>query len=250
MCVVAGMCFALDPAATTIIPPIPEPIPCPCDESTWHAVTESEWRAARRIDSTTGSVDMWTLVKGVIHDGQIPDGCGRVNAFTLLAVIGALQCTICTRQRLTLDLSNSCDAAYVSKMEQALATWEGLWRRHPRAEQSSTRLDDPLLNDCLSMLGSAYYHLYVGEELVALKRIAEHPDCGLALPKCENRSQALKVIKYASNSWLVRAKIGVQYLSKTEGLDLGSQALSAVYENGESPAPSDAKGADNAFQRS
>lgn len=225
------MCLAFDPCSSAIIPPIPIPIQCPCDESTWHAVSEVEWKAALCMDNTTGSVDLWNLSKAIFH-GQTPDNCGRISAFTLLGLAGIFLASICTRLRLSLDIYDSSDPAYVSQTEAALATWEGFWRRHPRAEQSMTRLDDPLLNDSLCLIGSAYYHLYVGHELVTLKRIAENPYSGLKLPAYKDRSQAHRVIKYAANSWLVRAKIGVTYLSKAGGLDLGSQGLSAIYESG------------------
>ncbi|KAJ9606189.1 hypothetical protein H2200_009150 [Cladophialophora chaetospira] len=230
MFVVSAMCFALDPSVMTILPPMSEPVACPCDESIWHAVSETEWRAAGRLESPSATMDLWTLAKA-IHNGRLPDGCGKISAFSLLAVISGQLCTICSKERLTLDIYESSDLLYISRSEQALAGWERLWRKHPRAEQSLTRLDDPLLNDCLSMLCSAYAHLYVGDELVTLKRIAENPNCGLALPQCKNWTQSLKVIRYAANSWLVRAKIGVRYLSKTKGLELGPQALSAVYES-------------------
>jgi hypothetical protein len=233
MFVISATFFALDPSTMTILPPMSEPIACPCDESTWHAVSESEWKAARRLEHQSNSLDLWNLAKA-LHHGQLPENCGRISAFTLLALISGQLCSICSRERLTLDIYDSSDSSYVARTERILASWERLWRRHPRAEQSLTRLDDPLLNDCLSMLCSAYSHLYVGSELVILKRIAEHPARGLDLPKHKHGNQALKVIKYLANSWLVRAKIGVKYLSKSRGLEHGPQALSAIYESGKS----------------
>lgn len=230
MFVVSATCYSLDPVTLTVLPPIPEPISCPSDEMTWHTTSETEWKATHRSSLSNHSVDLWSLAKG-LHLGQIPEACGRISAFTLLALISGQLCGICTRERLSLDIYES-DSSYISRGEQALSIWEGLWRKHPRAEQSLTRLDDPLLNDCLSMLCSAYCHLYVGDELVTLRRIAENPNCGLEIPQCKNYGQALKVIKYAANSWLVRAKMGARYLRKTRGLEFGPQALVAVYESG------------------
>ncbi|KEF59861.1 uncharacterized protein A1O9_04709 [Exophiala aquamarina CBS 119918] len=230
MFVVSATCFSLDPLTLTVLPPMPEPISCPSDETIWHATSETEWKAAYRIGFNHNSVDLWSLAKA-LHRGQFPEICGRISAFTLLAFISGQLCTICTRERLRIDIHESSDSSYIFKGEQALSIWEGLWRKHPRAEQSLTRLDDPLLNDCLSMLCSAYYHLYVGDELVVLRRIAENPDCGLEVPHCKDYGRSLKVIKYAANSWLVRAKIGVRYLRKTRGLEFGPQALAAVYES-------------------
>lgn len=165
--------------------------------------------------------------------GNVPENYTRISAFTLLAIIGGFLTNITTRQRLHLDWHESSQPEYVSDIEKGLATWEGLWRRHPRAERSSQRLDHPLLNDCLSLLGSAYYHLYLGDELYALKKIAEDPYSSLSIPQCSDRGRAHKVIRYAANSWLVRAKLGITYLTKTGGVQLGSQALITAYETGE-----------------
>jgi hypothetical protein len=162
----------------------------------------------------------------------MPECCNQVSAFTLFAVIGAILATICTKQRLSLNTYDAFNTEHGHEMERALATWEELWRRHPRAERNMTRLDHPLLNDCLSLLGSAYYHLYLGGELYTLKKIADNPQCGLDMPTCKDRSRAYKVIKFAANSWLVRAKLGITYLNKTGGLALGSQALITAYESG------------------
>jgi hypothetical protein len=211
----------------TVLPPMSVPIACPSDESVWHSLSDHEWRTVKRAQ--TGSLDLWTLAT-TIQNGQSPRDCERISAFSLLAVISGQLCTICSRERLYLDIYDTYDATYIARGEQALTIFERLWRRHPRAEQSLTRLDDPLLNDCLSMLCSAYAHLYVGTELVTLKRIAEDPSCSLELPKCKNLLQTLKVVKYAANSWLVRAKIGIRYMSRAQGIELGPQALSAVYE--------------------
>lgn len=226
------MCLALEPMAMSVVPPVPEWIPCPADETVWHALSESEWKLARQRQDTAKQLDLWSLSKS-IFEGMIPVDCGRISALTLLAIIAAFLSSVSTMQRMSMDIYNPCDSNYISKIERALSTWKELWLRHPRAEQSMTHLDDPLLNDCLSLLGSAYYHLYAGEELVTLKRIAKDPNCGLSLPAYKDRSEAHKIIKYAANSWLVRSKLGVRYLSKTKSLDLGAQALFNSYETGE-----------------
>lgn len=188
---------------------------------------------ARKGDSSDKSVDLWTLSKSVFL-GDVPESCSRISAFTLLSLIGGFLTNITTRQRLHLDWHESTQPEYVADIERGLATWERLWRRHPRAEQSSIRLDHPLLNDCLSLLGSAYYHLYLGDELNGLKKIAEDPYSNLSIPTCSSRERAHKVIRYAANSWLVRAKLGITYLNKTSGVQLGSQALITAYETGKS----------------
>ncbi|ETN39746.1 uncharacterized protein HMPREF1541_05972 [Cyphellophora europaea CBS 101466] len=229
MFIVSAMCLALDPSAVTILPPMPCSMPPPSDESAWHAVSEPEWRFALQMNPPIGNVDLWTLTISVMV-GETPENCGPISAFALLAIMGAILATICTKQRLSMDIYDPFNGER-KRMEKAIATWEGLWRRHPRAERNMTRLDHPLLNDCLSLLGSSYYHLYLGQELDTLKKIANNPRSGLSLPPCQNRSRALKVIKFAANSWLVRAKLGITYLNKTGGLELGSQAFITAYES-------------------
>lgn len=229
MFVVSSMCLALDSSAVTILPPMPCSMPTPSDESVWHAVSEPEWRFALQINPPTLNVDLWTVATAVML-GETPEDCGPISAFTLLALIGAILATICTKQRLSMDIYDPFNGER-KRMEQAIAVWEGLWRRHPRAERNMTRLDHPLLNDCLSLLGSSYYHLHLGHELHTLKKIAQDPQSGMELPAYKERRRTLKVVKFAANSWLVRAKLGITYLNKTGGLELGSQALITAYES-------------------
>lgn len=204
-------------------------MPPPSDESLWHAVSESEWRFALQLNPSSHDSDLWTVASSVMV-GEIPRDCGNISAFTLLALIGAILATICTKQRLSQDIYDPFNGER-KRLERAIAVWEELWRRHPRAERNMTRLDHPLLNDCLSLLGSSYYHLYLGPELHTLKKIAQEPRSKLKLPTCKNRERTLSVIKFAANSWLVRAKLGINYLNKTGGLELGSQALITAYES-------------------
>jgi hypothetical protein len=238
MFVMSSVCLTLDPVATTILPPMPCRMPPPGDESAWHALSEAEWRLACQVyPPPSDNIDLWTIAKSVMV-GEAPEVYTQISAFALLSLIGAILATICTKHRLSADIYDPFNGER-ARMERAISVWEDLWRRHPRAERSMTRLDHPLLNSCLSLLGSSYYHLYLGEELRVLKQIAEDPTCGLSLPACINKTRAYKVIRFAANSWLVRAKLGVAYLQKRGGLELGSQALITAYESGKSrPSPS------------
>lgn len=233
MFVVSSMFLALDPYSTAILPPLPCSMPAPSDESVWHSVSEVEWKIASRTQSPP-ETDLWTIAQSVMLGKSPPESCGRISAFTLLALIGAILATVCTRQRLTVDMHDSFRAEHITKMERAISIWETLWQNHPRTARTAERLDDPLLNDCLSLLGSAYYHLYLGEELHILKKIADSPEAVLSLPLCKGTGSCHKVVKFAANSWLVRAKLGVHYLTKIGGLELGSQALITAYESGKS----------------
>ena len=232
MFVVSSMFLALDPYSTAILPPMSCSMPAPSDESVWHAVSEIEWKIAQRAQPTP-EADLWTIAKSVMLGEMPPESCGRISANSLLALIGAILATISTQQRLTMDIFDPY-RGNTQRMERAISVWERLWRLHPRTERNMTRLDDPLLNDCLSLLGSAYYHLHLGEELFVLKKIAENPTLDLAFPPCNDRARCHKVIKFAANSWLVRAKLGITYLNKTGGLELGSQAITTAYESGKS----------------
>jgi hypothetical protein len=229
MFIVSAMCLALDASAVTILPPMPCSMPPPSDESVWHALSEPEWRFALQLSPVHQDVDLWTVASAMMV-GEIPRDYSNNSAFTLLALIGAILATICTKQRLSQDIYNPLNGER-KRLERAIAVWERLWRSHPRAERNMTRLDHPLLNDCLSLLGSSYFHLYLGSELHTLEKIAKDPHSGITVPECRNRAHTLKVVKFAANSWLVRAKLGIAYLNKTGGLELGSQALITAYES-------------------
>ncbi|KPI41947.1 uncharacterized protein AB675_5498 [Cyphellophora attinorum] len=225
MFIISSMLLALDHYSTAILPPMPCSMPAPSDESAWHAVSELEWKIAMQTQITPDT-DLWTIAQHVMCGQTPPADCGRISAFTLLALIGAILATICTRQRLTVDTIDQFRIEHISKMEKAIFVWEALWRSHPRTERNMARLDDPLLNDCLSLLGSANYHLYLNDELHTLKKIADNPNADIPLPVCSDKASCHKVIKFATNSWLVRAKLGITYLNKTGGLSLALKLYS------------------------
>jgi hypothetical protein len=51
------------------------------------------------------------------------------------------------------------------------------------------------------------------------------------------RELVLKAVRYAANSWLVRAKLGVSHLQRTLALIFGGQTLAIAYEGGRPHLP-------------
>ncbi|PNS16807.1 hypothetical protein CAC42_4771 [Sphaceloma murrayae] len=137
---------------------------------------------------------------------------------------------VCSIERVSAGMTVTLGADFVKSIEQSLHHWENLWRGNPSAQKTPTRLGDPLMADCLSLLGSSYYHLYLGDELQVLKRLASNADISFLLPDVKQPSLALKAVKYAASSWLVRAKMGIAHLQRTAALEYGGHVLVTAYE--------------------
>ncbi|KIW99519.1 uncharacterized protein Z518_11258 [Rhinocladiella mackenziei CBS 650.93] len=139
----------------------------------------------------------------------------------------------CSRhERLLLRLQDELDTDLIAKIEKCLGSWELSWRRHPQAPGVPCKSGDPLLVDCLALLGSAYYHLYLGAELRALKTFAQSNGQLSSLPRYRSRDLTLKAVQYAAHSWFVRANLGIAHLQKTAALEFGAHSLVTAYEGG------------------
>lgn len=122
---------------------------------------------------------------------------------------------------------------FSKRMQESLLVWESLWRRHQEAEQVPGKFSDPLLADCFSLLGPAYYHLYMSVELQTLKRIASEPRNVVAISTPQEKSAVFKAVSYAANSWLVRSKMGIQHLRRTAPLGFGGYSTVTAYAGGQ-----------------
>lgn len=204
-------------------------LPMPSNDALWRATSTTAWSRAKVLQSYS-SGNVIECVRKIL-DGKVY--IGPVSSFGLLSLIGCLLGHICVHERFSVEKdSPSLNQDFAADMERSLHEWESLWRRHPHAERVPSKHGDPLMVDCLALLGSAYYHLYMGRELYLLKSIACDPGCPFPLPRLQLRAEVVKAVKYAASSWLVRAKLGVAHLQRTAALEFGCHNLVTAYESG------------------
>ncbi|CAK7237854.1 hypothetical protein SEUCBS140593_010164 [Sporothrix eucalyptigena] len=254
--------LSYDPNTSCIITNQPFELPMPKDRNMWCARSSHEWKqqcdeedgvhhlgetigranssSSSRSSSTDtrvlntggGEIGLFTASKMLLQGETVPV---QVTSFGLLVLIGAILSYICSHERLSVGLGDVFRSDFTARMEQSLATWEQMWRAHPLAEQVPSRLGDSLMADCLSLLGSARYHLYVGKHLLGLKSIAVDPQ-SLFHPEqfwqasTGATTDVCKAVRYAANSWLVRIKIGLALLERMAALEFGGHALVTAYE--------------------
>lgn len=236
----SAIILALDPNSTFICPHQICDLPMPREELYWRAGSEAAWLSQGGNLIRHNTPGLARLAKAVLRGESITD---RLSSYGLLCLIGWILGFICNHERLSMGVFASFDPNFTLKMEKALATWEGLFRAHPHANQVSYKQADPLLADCFSLLGSAYYHLFLGRDLQILKILASEDNprddelCSLPSGNLRSRPNAQKAVRYAANSWLVRAKMGIAQLHRTAGLTFGGQYFVTAYESGKSATP-------------
>lgn len=230
-CVLNGVLLAFHLEMPCVMAPFPcdFDLPVPCDNVVWRTRSAHEWMTAGGSRQMRQRPTLWKTVKTLLLGQSIS---GNFSSFALLSLIGGLLAHICGRERLELEILDEFESDFVRRIEKSLAIWEILWRRHPDAEQVPTRRGDPLLADCFPLLGSAHYHLYVGKELRILKSIARDLNSTVPLPKLRANGSVLKAVKYAANSWHVRAKIGMEHLKRTAALEYGGHVTVTAFEGG------------------
>ncbi|KAH7155955.1 hypothetical protein EDB81DRAFT_376314 [Dactylonectria macrodidyma] len=204
----------------------PSELHLPSSDSLWRASSAPEWAIAREMEHPP-STSMNDAVKMILHAQAPPE---PISSFGLMALLGSILSSILSVEQSTLFSSGIMDKDSVSKMEQALHVWEILWRRHPHAETVPSRHGDSLMVDSLSLLGSAYYHLYLGPELRYLKRNASNPDTRSSRPQYRAHPRVLRAVEYAASSWLIRAKLGIAHLQRLAAIMFGGHVLATAYE--------------------
>lgn len=225
--VLNGVVLSFDPFAISMVAQQEVILPLPCDEYLWQTRSATEWKNSGGPNSQLAAVDLWSSAKAIFNGQHCT---ARVSSFGLLALVGFILANICYHERLLIGVVEGLDEGFVRKMEKSLAIWETAWRRHPQAAGILSKHGNPLMTDSLSLLGTAYYHLYVGSELHTLKRIANSPSQHISMPTYRSPELALKAVKYAANSWFVRVKIGIAHLQKTAALEFGGHSLVTAYE--------------------
>ncbi|KAL2837816.1 hypothetical protein BJX68DRAFT_272900 [Aspergillus pseudodeflectus] len=227
--VLSGIVLSYQPAATITTFTLESNMRLPCSEELWKAGSGLEWSI---LCNTIPLHDqqqnnLATITKLLASGGQLPL---NFSSFGLLVIVGSVLAHICSHERVYLGMNQDPDMALIGHIEPILRSWEVCWRQHPQASRAPDGTGEPLLVDCLSLLASAYYHLYLGPELRALKAYARNNGQVAALPEYRSRKFALIAVQYAAHSWFVRVKLGVAHLRRTAALEFGAQALVTAYE--------------------
>lgn len=227
-CVLSGVILVLDPQTTCVSAhqELTE-LPMPSNDSLWRAGTSATWSHSKQHQPYP-SLKIFNVFKMMVR-GETPSI--SLSPFGMISLVGAMLSYLCSHERHSLTATAPLSGEVISSIERSLRVWETVWRQHPLAERLPSRCGDPLMADCLSLLGSTYYHLYMGPELQVLKRIANDAKSDLLFPPLRLQRQVLKAIKYAASSWLVRAKMGIAHLQRTAALDFGGHVLVTAYES-------------------
>jgi hypothetical protein len=231
----SAITLAYDPQSVAIFPHQVSDLPVPHDEEFWQARSAQEWELRGGSSSHHHTPKFAVLATAVIRGEYITE---NVSSFGLLCLIGWILAYICNHERLSLGLFDAFEDSFIQKLERGLCIWEGLFRRHPLADQVGYKHADPLLADCFSLVGSAYYHLYIGEDLRIFKEVAARQETGGAantvefFPRFRSQEMARKAVRYAVNSWLVRVKLGISRLNRTAALIFGGHYMMTSYECG------------------
>lgn len=224
----SGIILAFDPSATCVVLHQTCRFSLPCQNSLWRAQSSDEWLSEGGNKYSQTDTGLWAAVKTILLGQPVTET--TLSPFGLLAVIGSILAYISSHERLSMGILDNPGPDFSKRMEKSLLVWESLWRRHPEAEQVPGKFSDPLLADCFSLLGSAYYHLYMSVELQTLKRIASEPQNAVTMPTPQKKSSVFKAVSYAANSWLVRSKMGIQHLKRTAPLRFGGHSTVTAYE--------------------
>lgn len=110
--------------------------------------------------------------------------------------------------------------------------------RRLKLDRAIYRNREPPFTNCFPLLGWAYFHHYVGDELRTLRQHAARAvNTGMgtkpALPRLNLNDLALKAVRYAAHSWLVRVKLGIGHWRITNIVGYGVQYLTTAFESGE-----------------
>ncbi|KAH8800331.1 hypothetical protein F5884DRAFT_810039 [Xylogone sp. PMI_703] len=220
--VLNSIILLFDPFVVCVVPHQIPDLSIPGEERLWRAESAQDWLEKGGSALQRGESSIWKAAKSIMAG----DPLTAVSSFGLLGLVGSILGYICSYERLVRGFLDLPEDDFIQKIERGLNTWESAWRRNLRNDQRQ----DPLMTDCLPLLGAAYYHLYLGTELETLKRIAADPNCNLPLPTVRANSNTYKAIKYAVNSWHVRVVLGVVHMQKTAPLKVGGHFNVTSYE--------------------
>ncbi|KAH7018826.1 hypothetical protein EDB80DRAFT_185215 [Ilyonectria destructans] len=235
-CTLSAMLLANDPMAAYMAPYQLREVPLPSTEELWRAQSASQWAAAPERAKLHSDSNLSDVAEALLRGSAIPE---NLSSFALLSLAAWALTYICTQERLAMSLGpvDLFNSDFRLKMERVLSEWAMYTRRRMKADRVIYRLNDPLFTDCFPLLASSYYHLYLGEELRALKdKAAKDEALPLGsrvtsnLPSVVSLRLAHRGIAYAANSWLVRSKLGMGHFKDTASINYGGHYLMTAYE--------------------
>ncbi|KAK5295296.1 hypothetical protein LTR43_006416 [Exophiala xenobiotica] len=214
-------------------------VPLPLDEDLWRARSAQEWSSLGGASHQHSNISFLTFAESLFQGEPILE---KVSCFGLFSLVGWILLYICNHERMKISVGplEIFETDFTSKIDKGLGAWETLTRRYLRTGQVMFRHINPLISDGLPLLGSAYYHLYVGEELRALKEKATEPVMAegtsalQTFPEFNSRPLVYKAVRYAANSWLVRSKLGISHFQQSPDV-YGAHGPIGAYESGRCP---------------
>ncbi|RDI80514.1 hypothetical protein Vi05172_g9460 [Venturia inaequalis] len=234
-CTLSAMILATDATANYMPHYQLREVPIPLKEELWRARSASEWGTISARTGLYKGPNLGALARALSAGETIPED---ISPFGLLALIGWATSSICLQERVAMSMgpSSAVQSNFLREMERVLNGWENFACQRLKLDRAIYRDREPLFTDCFPLLGSAYYHLYVGDELRALKETASRSAENLAttkppLPQFQLSDSTLKAVKYAAHSWLVRVKLGIGNWRVTNIVGYGVQYLITAYES-------------------
>lgn len=175
------------------------------------------------------------MIKGVLA-GEI--SAASPTSFGLLTLIGAVLAHICAFEAISTDYTLANDQARLNNIEETLVIWEEMWKCHPRSDSLPDSVHGPLLADALSLLSSAYYHIYSSEQLKIMKAFLHDPSQSgqnyelQKLFNCHRQPGLKSALIRAAKALLLRARLGIEQLKKTAGLRFACYTPISAHEGG------------------
>ncbi|KAJ5174157.1 uncharacterized protein N7482_000034 [Penicillium canariense] len=236
-CALSATILANDPADSYVAPYQLLEISLPRNEEYWQARSAQEWNSGKSAAMRYNNLDFSSLTRSLLRGESISE---NISSFGLLSLVGWILSSVCHHEKLMMSMGpiDVFGNDFTIKIELALAAWEVTFRRYLRTDQFIFRPTDPLLSDCFPLLGSAYYHLLVGDQLRTLKGMADRPASVEAssmtwgtLPAIRPVSSVRKAVRYAANSILIRARMGLGHYQYMGPLNYGGYVISTICES-------------------
>ncbi|OAL28553.1 hypothetical protein AYO22_02747 [Fonsecaea multimorphosa] len=207
----------------------------PLDEDLWRARSAQEWSALGGASHQHSNISFLTFAESLFQGEPILQ---KVSCFGLFSLVGWILLYICNHERMKMSVGclEIFETDFTSKIDKGLGVWEDLTRRYLRTGHVMFKNIHPLISDSLPLLGSAYYHLSVGEELRSLKDKAAEPAVAdgiltpQSFPDFKSRPLVYKAVRYAANSWLVRTKLGISHFQQSPDV-YGAHGFLGAFES-------------------